>query len=331
MKKLFLAFILLFSLTAGAQELRNHFTVPGRIENNILFNFWQNPALTGYEERMNVQGGYGMRWLGLPGYDKNGSPQNWFTTVDAALGKSKRSSLGLVYLHNQTVYEKKMEFMLTYSYTFKIGKYAQLRIGHSASYIIKKSDWSNLAFGDQLDARYGWIYPTNEAVTKESRSFPDFNHGLWFARKHLFLGFSVLHSTQPDEGYYGVSKLPIQFYYNAGYHVALSNSIVITPSIIVTHKTSYPTSKYYVLTPSISLAIKNRFLLMASYRNLNTIMAYAGAQLKENLRISCGWGFPVSKELRAIQTGQGFEVTLRYRFKMRKDATPEEQMKITKP
>jgi type IX secretion system PorP/SprF family membrane protein len=333
MKKTLLAFFLLFSLAAGAQELRNHFTVPGRIENNILFNFWQNPALTGYEERMNVQGGYGMRWMGLypiTNYNKENkitSPQNWFAAFDVAMGKSKTSSIGLVYLHNQTIYEKRMEFMLTYSYTLKIGKSSQLRIGHSFSYNTRTIDWSHLTFPDQIDSRYGFIYGTNEQEPlKPTRGFPDFNHGLWFARKHLFLGFSVLHSMQPDESFYGVSKLPMQFYYNAGYHIPVSKEIVVTPSLIVMNKVNI-----WYFQPSLSVAFKNRYLLLLNYRNLNTLMIYGGAQVKENLRVSCGWGFPTSKELFAIQPGQSFEVMLRYRFKLRKDPTPEEQMKITKP
>ncbi|MGE0637308.1 MAG: PorP/SprF family type IX secretion system membrane protein [Bacteroidia bacterium] len=332
MKKLFPAFFLLFSLAAGAQELRNHFTVPGRIENNILFNFWQNPALTGYEERFNVQGGYGMRWLGLystSSYYKETnitSPQNWFAAFDVAMGKSKTSSLGFGYNHNRTLYEKRTEFLLSYSYTIKIKKSTQIRIGHSISYNQRGLDWSKLSFPDQVDSRYGFIYNTNEIFGRNGRGYPDFNHGLWFSRKHLFIGFSVLHSTEPDEGFFGVSKLPMQFYYNAGYHIPVSKEIIVTPSLIVMNKRNI-----WYFQPSLSVAFKNRYLLLLNYRNLNTLMIYAGAQVKENLRLSLGWGFPTSKELRAIQSGQSIEVMLRYRFKLRKDPTPEEQMNITKP
>ena len=332
MKKFLLAFFLLFSLAAGAQELRNHFTVPGRIENNILFNFWQNPALTGYEERFNVQGGYGMKWLGLypvTNYNKENkitSPQNWFAALDVAMGKSKTSSLGFVYNHNRTLYEKRTDFLLSYSYTIKIKKSTQIRIGHSVSYNSSRLDGSNMTFPDQVDPRYGFVYNTNEVFGRVSRGYPDFNHGLWFAHRHLYLGFSVLHSTQPDEGILGLSKMPMQFYYNAWYHIPVSKEIIITPSLIVMQK-----QKLIYLQPSLSVAFKNRYLVLLNYRNLNTLMIYGGAQVKENLRLSLGWGFPTSKELRAIQSGQSIEIMLRYRFKLRKDPTPEEQMNITKP
>ncbi len=327
MKKIFLAFFLLFSFVAEAQELRNSFNVPGRIENNILFNFWQNPALTGYEELMNVQGGYGMKWVGLPGYDKNGSPQNWFAAFDVAIGKRKTNSIGIIYNHNQNAFERRTEILLSYSATIRIRKVNQLRIGLSAGFIYKAIDWSQLSFGDQIDPRSGFIWNTNEiGPSKPSRSFPDFSGGLWYSRKHLFLGFSAQHLTQPDEGFFGVSKMPMQLNYNAGYHIPVSKQIVITPSLIVMNKVNI-----YYFQPSLSVALKNRYLLMLNYRNLNTLMIYAGAQLKENLRLTFGWGFPLAKELRAIQSGQSFEIMLRYRFKLRKDPTPEEQMKITKP
>ncbi len=332
MKRILPALLLLFSFAAGAQELRNHFTVPGRIENNILFNFWQNPALTGYEERFNLQGGYGIKWLGLPSNsscvpDKIPSPQTWFSAFDVGIGKKKNNSIGFTYLHNSTRYEKRISFLLSYSYTIRIRKINHIRIGLSASYVYKTTDWNQLTFPDQIDPRYGFIWHTNEvSPSGPSRNFPDFSGGLWYSRKQLFIGFSALHLTQPDEGTFGVSKMPMQLYYNAGYHIRITPEIYLTPSVIVMNRLNL-----YYFQPSLSLAFKNRYLLMLNYRNLNTLMIYAGAQLKENLRLTFGWGFPTAKELRAIQPGQSFEVMLRYQFKLRKDPTPEEQMKITKP
>lgn len=328
MKKSLLAFFLICSLAAGAQELRNHFTTPGRIENNILFNFWQNPALTGYEERFNVQGGYGVRWIGL--YNNN-SPQNWFGAFDVAMGKRKINSVGVSYNRSNNGYEKRAELFFSYSATIRIRKINQLRIGLAAGYITRKIDWSQLNFGDQIDARTGFIYNTNEIFGRNSRGFPDFSGGIWFTGRKFYFGFSAMHLTQPDEGWLGVSKLPMQLYYNAGLNIRITPEIYLTPSIIASNKLISKHSDYSTFSPALSLSYKNRYLVLTNYRNLNTLMFYAGAQLKENLRLTFGWGFPTEKELRAMQSGQSFEVMLRYRFKLRKDPTPEEQMKITKP
>jgi len=330
MKKIFFSFFILLSFTVRAQELRQHFDIPGRIENNILLNFWQNPALTGYEERFNLQGGYGMRWLGLPGLNENGSPQNWFGAFDVAMGKSRNSSVGIAYNHKRTIYDRRTEILFAYSYTIRIRKINQLRVSLSTSVISKRIDWSQLTFGDMIDPRAGFIYNTNSVFGRNSRMFPDFSGGLWFARKHLYAGFSVLHLTQPDEGTLGVSKLPMQFYYNAGYHIRITPEIYLTPSFIIQSKLLYKTT-LSTYSPALSLAYKNRYLLLLNYRNLNTLMIYGGLQIKENIRLTAGWGFPTAKELRAIQSGQSFEVMLRYRFKLRKDPTPEEEMNITKP
>ncbi len=327
MKRILPALFLLFSFAAKAQELSNHFTVPGRIENNILFNFWQNPALTGYEERFNLQAGYAVRWMGLYNADKKSIPQSWFAAADLSIGKKKNNSLGLAYNHNINGFDKRMQFLLSYSATIRIRKINQIRIGLAAAYISRNVDWSQLTFGDQIDARSGFIWNTIEIPPNiESRSFPDFSGGLWFSRKHLFIGFSAQHITQPDEGFLGVSKLPMQLYYNAGYHIRINQEIYLTPSVIVMNRLNL-----YYFQPSISVSYKNKYLLLLNYRNLNTLMFYGGIQLKDKLRLSFGWGFPTEKELRAIQTGQSFEVMLRYRFKLKKDPTPEEQMKITKP
>ena len=122
----------------------------------------------------------------------------------------------------------------------------------------------------------------------------------------------------------------MQLNYNAGYHIRITPDIYLTPSVIIQNKLLYKTT-YATFSPALSVALKNRYLILLNYRNLNTLMIYGGAQVKENLRLTLGWGFPTAKELRAIQSGQSFEVMLRYRFKLRKDPTPEEEMKITKP
>lgn len=324
MKKNLLAFFLLFSLAAGAQELRNHFTVPGRIENNILFNFWQNPALTGYEERFNVQGGYGMRWLGLSGYDKSSAPQNWFSAVDVAMGKSKNNSIGFVYNHNRNAYERRTEFLFSYSATFRIRKVNHIRIGLSTSYTQRKTIWNELTFGDQIDPRSGFMYQTNEVFGRQSRGFLDFSGGVWFTGRRFYFGFSAMHLTQPDQGILGVSKLPMQLYYNAGLNIRITPEINLTPSFIASNKLISKHNDYSTFSPALSVSYKNRYLILLNYRNLNTLMFYAGGQLKENLRLTFGWGIPTSKELRAIQSGQSFEIMLRYRFSFKKSAAEDD-------
>jgi hypothetical protein len=132
-----------------------------------------------------------------------------------------------------------------------------------------------------------------------------------------------VHLTQPDQGIMGVSKLPIQFYYNAGYHIRITPEIYLTPSLIVLNRTNI----YYV-QPSLSLSYKNRYLIQLNYKNLNTLMFYGGAQLKENLRLIFGWGFSTEKELRAIQSGQSFDVMLRYRFSFKKKNVPDADIEI---
>lgn len=332
MQRIFLLLLIFNYISTEAQELRQHFNVPGRIENNIIFNFWQNPALTGYEERCNLQGGDGVKWLGLAGNDKINSPQNWFATFDFPLGKRKINSIGGIYSHNSNGFEKRRDFLISYSATIRIRKINQLRIGLSAGFVYKNVDWSQLSFGDQIDPRAGFIYNTNEiGPNSPSRGFPDFSGGLWLSRKHLFLGFSALHLTQPDDGYLGVSKIPMQLYYNAGYHIRITPEIYLTPSVIILNKLIGKNTAITTYNPALSIALRNRYLVLLNYRNLNTLMLYAGAQLKENLRLTFGWGFPTEKALRAIQSGQSFEVMLRYRFKLRKEPTPEEQMTITKP
>src|SRR4051812_31316588 len=49
-----------------------------------------------------------------------------------------------------------------YSYQLTVTRDFSVRFGLQATYIQRKLDWDKLTFGDMIDPRYGFIYPTTE-------------------------------------------------------------------------------------------------------------------------------------------------------------------------
>jgi len=104
-----------------------------------------------------------------------------------------------------------------YSYRLEVSRKFSMKLGLQASYMQKKIDWSKLTFGDQIDSRYGFIYNTNEVFGRQSRGFPDFSAGLLGFSERFYVGAAAHHLTQPDEGFLGVSKLPMKLTGHIGF------------------------------------------------------------------------------------------------------------------
>ncbi len=105
-----------------------------------------------------------------------------------------------------------------YSYQININRNFSIKAGLQATFLQKFLDWDKLTFGDMIDQRYGFIYPTNEQRPgKLSKATVDFSAGaLGFSKKYYF-GVAVHHLTQPDETLInGESKLPRKYTVHAG-------------------------------------------------------------------------------------------------------------------
>ena len=111
-----------------------------------------------------------------------------------------------------------------YAYQLNINRKFSMRFGLQASYVQEKLDWDKLTFGDEIDPRYGFVYPTQEVQPQLSRSFPDFSAGVLAYSSKVYGGVAVNHLTEPDEAFIvvGSSKLPMKVTAHLGALLPLS-------------------------------------------------------------------------------------------------------------
>ncbi len=111
-----------------------------------------------------------------------------------------------------------------YAYQLNINRKFSMRFGLQATYIQEHLDWDKLTFGDEIDPRYGFVYPTQEQRPVESRSFPDFSGGILAYSSKVYGGVAVNHLTEPDEAFIvvGSSKLPMKVTAHLGALLPLS-------------------------------------------------------------------------------------------------------------
>jgi type IX secretion system PorP/SprF family membrane protein len=124
-----------------------------------------------------------------------------------------------------------------YSYQLNVSRNLTIRTGLQATYMQKTLDGSKLTFGDMIDQRNGFIYPTGEtdATQNITKGYPDFSAGILAYSKKYFVGASVHHLTQPNEGFIGTSKLPMKITAHGGVVIPVgdrSAETSISPNIL---------------------------------------------------------------------------------------------------
>lgn len=180
-----------------------------------------NPAFAGSSHcpRMNLN--YRNQWPALTGT---------FVTYSASYDQhfdAISGGIGLLVL-NDKAGEGTLtttDVSLMYAYQLNINREFSIRMGLQATYAQKKVDWEKLTFGDMIDPRYGFIYPTAEIKPETTRSFWDFSAGLLAYSSHLYGGVAVNHLTQPEESFIRPapgSTLPMKITAHVGALIPLS-------------------------------------------------------------------------------------------------------------
>ncbi len=127
---------------------------------------------------------------------------------------------------------------LLYSYHLEVSRKFSVKAGFEASYRMINLDWEGLTFGDMIDPKYGFIYPTNEDIVNNPTAvnFPDFSAGFIGYSENLFFGLAAHHLTQPNQGFISESQLPTKLTAHIGGNIPVSrykNSVTtISPNFL---------------------------------------------------------------------------------------------------
>jgi type IX secretion system PorP/SprF family membrane protein len=127
-----------------------------------------------------------------------------------------------------------------YSYQLNVTREFSLRFGFEGTYQQRKIDWDKLTFGDMIDPRYGFIYPTTEIRPNTNKSFVDFSAGVLAYSSNIYGGLAFDHLTQPEESFIKPapgSTLPMKITAHVGAIIPLesrysSEGTYLSPNIL---------------------------------------------------------------------------------------------------
>jgi len=209
MKKIFLFLSIITSFLSKAQD-----PVFTNVNHSLVY---LNPSFSGSNGFIRNQASYRNQWPSL-----SGTYISFYNSFDMYLNKIK-GGVALNYLHDDQARGTLMTdfFNITYAqYFYLCDKNLKIIPSIQAGGFIKRLDKTKLTFSDpyyQNGRTCPWGGGCAEPSSKKSNF--DFSTGLLVNYKRFYFGTSVFHITQPDEGLYGVSKLPYHLSIHSSYNV----------------------------------------------------------------------------------------------------------------
>lgn len=198
-----------------------------------------------------------------------------------------------------------VDFSGIYSYHLNVTRTFAIKAGLEASYMQRSIDFSKLRFGDQIDARLGFVRPTQEqfptsnglAGPYSGKPIVDFSAGLLGFTEKYYIGFAVDHITEPTQSFFGnpQSILPRKFTGHMGMMIPLQNvrnpKDFISPNILVQRQGKFTQVDFG------AYVIKGPLIAGAWFRqtgvNSDAIMALIGIK-KDILKIGYSYDLTVS-------------------------------------
>ncbi len=206
-KKIFLPFIILLFAETTVYSQDPHFT---QFYANPLY---LNPAFAGTSICPRIIMNYRNQWPAIPG-DFVTYSLSFDQHIEGIAG-----GVGLVLTSDRAGEGTVKTNMVSgiYSYRLEVNRFFSIKAGFQASYFQKAIDWSKLTFGDQIDPRYGFIKFTQETKPADmTKGVVDFSAGILGYSESIYAGLAVHHLTQPDQGFFGMSKLPFKITAHGG-------------------------------------------------------------------------------------------------------------------
>ena len=119
-----------------------------------------------------------------------------------------------------------------YAFRFQLAREVWVNAGLKAGVTNTSLNWNDLRFPDMIDRINGFTGMTSaQMLDNTSVWYLDFDAGVLAYGPAWYAGFAASHLTQPSNGFYGVTKLPMKFTANVGALINIAEEARRTSSL----------------------------------------------------------------------------------------------------
>jgi len=311
LKKLFLT--LFFMLSAGITA----FSQDPHFSQYYANPLYLNPAFAGTAVCPRLILNYRNQWPSIAGT---------FVTYSASYDQhvdNLSGGLGLMFNSDKAGEGTLTTNMISgiYSYRLQVSRYFSIKAGFQASYFQKSIDWEKLTFGDQIDPRYGFVYYTQETKPGDlTKGTTDFSAGLLGYGESVYGGVAVHHLTQPNEGFFSVSKLPMRITAHMGAIIDLEHhrrrrkveDPTLSPNILFMKQQDFEQLNYGLYFNKYPLV--GGVWFRQGFDNPDAFIALIGFQTSV---VKIGYSYDVTVSKLSNATGGSHEVSFALQFDCR--------------
>ncbi len=222
-----------------------------------------------------------------------------------------------------------------YSYQFHVNKQLIIRTGIQGTYVQRSYDFSLLRFGDQIDPRYGFVYPTKEAVGFQKIGYANFGAGFLAYTDIFFGGFSIQNIAEPNISFYSATQsssssqytLPRRYTAHAGLNIFLTHQrddqerLLISPNVIYMQQRDFTQLNlgFYVKKQALTGGLWFR----QTSQNSDAAIVLIGLKFP---KFRAGYSYDITVSGARTATMGSHEISLAYEI-----AYPRQQKRIFKP
>lgn len=292
---------LLAVITAGCLTTIASAQQDPQFSQNMFNRLYVNPATAGSNEAICGHILYRSQWVS---YDE--APKTGVLSLDAPLANNK-IGIGLSVATDKLGFENTLQGKLAGAYRMDLGS-GKLALGVDFDFMQHQID------GDFIAPET----PNDPAIPQNSVSGTafDLGAGLYYNSEKFYIGASATHLLESDVDLDQFSKVFERHYYGMlGVNFDLNPTVSLRPSVFVKNVTDNTTFDI-----NLNAHFNDRFWLGASYRNEDAIVALAGLNITERLRVGYSYDITMS-DLKDYSNGS-HEFMLGYCFTVKKKITP---------
>lgn len=201
---------------------------------------YTNPAMAGASGNIRLNAAYRDQYVGI-----SNNFQTSYLSLDGHVNKLN-GGLGATFLSDVAGDGRltTTQASLAYAFHTALSRKVHMRAALQGTFVQKSYDFSKFKWGDQIDDRLGFVYPTAEPVGSQNRIFPNFAAGVLIYSDRAFIGFAAHNLTEPNQSFYYANspkedfKLPRRYTAHAGINIPLTNErneeqrIILSPNIL---------------------------------------------------------------------------------------------------
>ena len=272
-----------------------------------------NPAYAGLDNSLSATGVYRAQWTGLEG---NPVTQN----VNFHLPLYVLSSgIGVNLENDELGAERRTTGTVSYNYQLPVGRRGLLAIGLSAGMAQRTLDGARLRTPDgEYDIPDAVIIHNDDLlpISQINAAAATFGAGLYYYSERFEAGFAARNLSEPTVNLDAISlQLKRAFFFNAGAHFDLGESLSLHPSLLVRSDLAQTQTDVAAI-----LRYNDNIFGGASFRgynsdNIDAVAIIAGFKLSENITLAYAYDLTLST-LNQVSNGS-HEVMINYNLNKR--------------